>query len=130
MNLRLQISIILIGFILLFSILKMVQRGRLELKYGMLWITTSLVFVLMAAFPGIASLLAGLIGIQEPTNAVFLILILFELVINLSLTLAISKQTSKVKSMAQFIALMDNHNPPERLSISRKCDFKVKNGNS
>ncbi|EGD46872.1 hypothetical protein Cpap_1412 [Ruminiclostridium papyrosolvens DSM 2782] len=110
MNIRLQISILLIGFILLTSILKMVQKTKLDLKYSILWIVSSVMFIIIAAFPVIPHWVADLIGIIEPANAVFLVLILFELGINLNLTITISKQTNKVKNMAQYIALMENQN--------------------
>ncbi len=110
MNLRLQISILLIGLVLLTSILKMVQKTKLELRYSILWIVSSVMFIIIAAFPVIPDCFANLIGIIEPANAVFLVLILFELGINLNLTITISKQTNKVKTMAQYIALMENQN--------------------
>ncbi|HEX2926649.1 MAG TPA: DUF2304 domain-containing protein [Ruminiclostridium sp.] len=110
MNLRLQMSIILLGLVLLMSILRMIQKSKLELKYSILWIVSSVMFISIAVFPAIPFWFANLMGIVEPTNAVFLALILFELGINLNLTITISKQTNKVKTLAQFIALMENHN--------------------
>jgi Uncharacterized conserved protein (DUF2304). len=103
-------SIIFIGLVLLTSILKLVQKTKLELKYSILWIVSSVIFIIIAAFPAIPGWFADIMGIIEPSNAVFLVLILFELGINLSLTVTISKQTNKVKNMAQFIALMENQN--------------------
>ena len=74
----------------------------------MLWIASSVVFILLAIFPVIPKFFAKLIGIYEPTNAVFLILILFVLCINFSLTIALSKQATKVKNISQALALMEN----------------------
>lgn len=108
MDLRLQISIILIGIISLLAIILMIRKEKLELKYSILWIASSIIFILLAVFPSIPKWFAKLIGIYETTNAVFLILILFELCINFSLTTALSKQATKIKNIAQAVALIEN----------------------
>lgn len=107
MELKLQICIIFIGSVSLASIILMIRKEKLDIKYSVLWIVTSVIFIIFAIFPSIPKLFSKLIGIYEPTNAVFLALILFELCINFSLTVALSKQSAKVKDIAQALALLE-----------------------
>lgn len=105
-----QISIIFIGFLLLSITFTTILKGKLELKYGMLWISSGALFIFIAIVPGITKFIAELLGIHEPANAAFLLLILFGLFINLSLTIVLSKQVVKLKNIAQAIALMEKRN--------------------
>ena len=110
MDARLQTSIILIGIISLLTIILMIRKEKVDLKYSMLWIASSAIFILLAIYPAIPKWFARLLGIYEPSNAVFLILILFEFGLNFSLTIALSKQATRLKDIAQALALIEKQN--------------------
>ena len=55
-------------FILLYLLLK---KRSLHLKYTLLWIFSGVLMLALAVFPGLLDWFAGLIGIYEPTNALF-----------------------------------------------------------
>lgn len=106
MNSNLQI-ILLIASILFFGfIVKMVLNYKLDLKYSITWIFSSIIFILITIFPNLLSSLSKLLFIREPVNALFLIVIFFLLVIAFSLTLALSKKSNNIKSLVQELGIL------------------------
>jgi len=87
-------------------ILWMVRKQHLEQKYTLTWLAVAISFVLVAVFNGIVYKLAHILSIQEPVNALFLIIFLFVLVILFTLTVTISKITVNQRKLTQEIALV------------------------
>ena len=57
--------------------------------------------------PGLLDLVAGLLGIATPMNALFAIAIGFIIIILMSLTAIVSKQTERIKNLAQENAMLE-----------------------
>lgn len=103
----LQVAMLLaigVYFLFLFQLLK---RKRLNLKYTLLWILSGAIMLILALFPRILNLFAVLVGIYEPTNALFAIMFFCIIIILMSLTAIVSKLNEQVKRLAQALALLD-----------------------
>lgn len=106
MNVILQTILIIasVGFFLF--ILKMLKSKKLEFKYSIVWIIASFSFIVLSIFPKIVRYVADLLHIVEPVNAVYLIIIFFLLVIVFTLTVALSRNSNRVKALTQEIGIL------------------------
>lgn len=97
------ISIVFLGFVLL-----LVTRGKLLLKYSLMWLFLGLAMFFCAVFPGAVSYLAQLTGFITSANFVFLIAIAVLLAIALSLSVVVSRLLISIKNLTQRIALLES----------------------
>lgn len=106
MNLVLQ-TILIISSTLFFAIVfNMVRIKRLELRYALTWILTGLGFIILSIFPSVLRFVSWVLHIQEATNTVFLLIIFFLLLTVFTLTLTLSQNANKVKTMVQEIGIL------------------------
>ncbi len=99
--------VLIVGTCLFFAyIINMIRIRKLELKYTLLWLFTSISFVVIAIFPGILRSIAKLLFIKEPVNALFLIIFFFLIMIIFSLTVAISAKSTAITALTQEIGII------------------------
>ncbi|MNE84175.1 hypothetical protein D3C80_1810500 [compost metagenome] len=104
--LKLQLLLLFMSILFLLLLINMIKKYELQLKYALLWIVVVLVMIVVAVFPSIAFFFTDVIGIQDPSNFVFLLGILSCLVIIFSLSISISTLSSKMRQMSQEIGLL------------------------
>ncbi|WP_413307044.1 DUF2304 domain-containing protein [Bacillus sp. 1P10SD] len=105
---RLQIILFIASLCTFILIVNMIRKYNLELKYSLLWLFFCIVNVLLAAFSGIGVYTAKFLSIKEPVNAVFLLSFVFQFFLIFSLTLTISKLSSKTSQLAQDVGILKN----------------------
>ena len=91
-------------FALVFHLLK---KKALNLKYTLLWLLSGIIMLVLAIFPQILDFFANLVGIYEPTNALFAVVFFCVIIILMSLTAIVSKLNEKSKRLIQSIALLE-----------------------
>lgn len=111
----LQIQIILIVFILLFLlvILNMICKRELELKYALSWFIMDLALIILVCIPNTMEKLAELLGIYSPVNMVFFLGFVFSLIVIFVLTVTLSRMSSRVRRLAQIVAMMNEYHGDE-----------------
>lgn len=62
---------------------------------------------IIALFPQIIYVFVKLIGIQTPVNGLYAICIFMMMLILISLTSIVSKQTERIKNLTQYIAILE-----------------------
>src|SRR5205823_10908691 len=73
MGVRIQIvSIVAIGFLLI-GVLELVRRRRLQERYALLWLFSTLVLLVLAVWRGFLADVAKTVGIAYPPSALFVI---------------------------------------------------------
>lgn len=87
-------------------IINMVRVKKLELKYALTWILTSFSFVILTVFPEVLYFIAGLLHIELPVNALYLCILFLLLLIVFSLSVAVSRQALRIKTLIQEIGLI------------------------
>lgn len=131
---RLRIAVlmaVLVYFLIVFYLLK---RKTLHLKYTLLWLTAGLAMFALAVWPQILLTLTSLVGIYDPTNALFVAALFFVIMILMSLTAIVSKLNDKNKRLIQTIALLEKRiRELEEMQESEvlqddKCDSKCQSG--
>lgn len=87
-------------------IVNMVRTKKLELKYALTWMLTSIAFVVMALFPETLYFMASLLGVELPVNALFLAVIFLLIMIVFTLSVAVSRQGLRIKTLVQEIGMI------------------------
>ena len=105
LHLRIILAVaVCIYFALLFGFVK---KKTLALKYTLLWWAAGVGVGGLVIFPELLVILSSLFGISDPMNALFFIGIFFIVLILLSLTAIVSKQTERIKRLAQENAMLE-----------------------
>lgn len=99
--------VLVIGSVLFFAfIINMVRTKKLELKYALIWIITSLSFVVMSVFPQTVFFISKILDVEVPANALFLCIIFLLLLMVFALTVAVSRQAGRIKRLVQEVGLL------------------------
>ncbi len=104
---RLTVALILAIVIFFIAVLWLLKNRRLALKYTLLWFLTGFLMLLLVLFPGLMNLAASLVGIQSRMNALYIFLIAFLIILVLSLTSIVSRQTDRIRSLAQAQSILE-----------------------
>ena len=106
MSIVLRIGLTLGSIVFLCVVVRLVLRGKLQLKYSLLWMFLSLAVFVAALFPNLVSKISGLLGIDVTSNFVFLAGFIFMFGICLSLSVIVSWQARDIRSLVQQVALL------------------------
>ena len=107
MALKLQLFAIAGSAVLFFVIFELLRRRRLIERYALLWLLSSIVLLVLAAWTGLLDLISEALGIAYPPNALFLIAFAFVLLLLLHFSIAISRLSNETKVLAQDLARLD-----------------------
>lgn len=110
MNTRTQILVIVIAVLVLLMIGQLIRKKKMELKYALLWIILSISILILGIFPQLITVLANFFGVQTPVNMLFFVGFCFSLLIIFSLSTALSRNSEKIKKLAQELALLEKQN--------------------
>ena len=100
--------LLLIGvFVFFITILLLMKKGKLGLKYSLIWFLTGLVLLICGIFPNLIIALTHLVGIKSEVNAVFFIGVCFLLIIILFLTSVVSGLNDSVRGLTQSQAILE-----------------------
>lgn len=106
MELKLRIILLVFSVLGLILLTLMVKKYRLELKYALLWVSMSILFVILALIPSLGDLIAHMMGIKEPVNAIYFLGIISLLSISFSLTISLSRSSNRIKNLTQEVGLI------------------------
>ncbi len=95
---------VLFYYVMLFFMLK---KGRLILKYALLWLLAGLALAIFLIRPEVLYKTSDLIGVSNPVNAVFLLFAGITLLLVLSLTSIVSQFNKTNRQTIQKMALLE-----------------------
>jgi hypothetical protein len=104
---RVDIAAVLASLCLLGLVLELVRRRKLEERYSLLWLLTSIVLLILSLWRDFLDILAGLVGIFYPPTALFLVGFGFVLLILLQFSIVVSRLSIENKGLAQKLAIME-----------------------
>lgn len=100
--------VLIIGVISYFVVILMfLKRKALALKYSLLWLVAGAVLGIMVIWPQSLIQFVRLLGITDSMNGLFILCIAFLIMILMSITSIVSKQTDKIKNLTQAMAKME-----------------------
>ena len=88
------------------SILQLLRRRQLREKYAVLWLVLSAAVVGVAAFPQLLTAAAQVTGVQVPSNLLFFVAILVQLVVSVQLSWEVSRLEDETRALAEEVALV------------------------
>ncbi|HRY10478.1 MAG TPA: DUF2304 domain-containing protein [Candidatus Nanopelagicales bacterium] len=87
-------------------VIEMLRRGFLREKFAVLWLLVSAGLVIIAVFPGVLRWAANLVGVQVPSNLLFMMSALLLLVVSVQLSNEVSRVEARTRRLAEEIALL------------------------
>jgi hypothetical protein len=100
---RIVAAVLAIAFMLL--ILDLIRRDRLQERYSVVWFVAGLGMLIGAAFPGLLTVVADLMGVRDTNVALFSIVSLLLLGLALNFSVIMSRQDAQITRLAQERAL-------------------------
>ncbi len=104
---------------LLLYIVEMVRRRKLREEYSILWLSGSVIVLVLSVKQDWLNRFSAAVGIAYPPSLLFLIGILFIVLILIHFSITISKLQQMNKKLSQEIALMKSMPPKEAPSRTR-----------
>jgi hypothetical protein len=111
---RIAVLSIIASLGLLLYILEMVRRRRLREEYSILWLTGSVIVLVLSVKQDWLDRISAAAGIAYPPSLLFLIGMAFIVLILIHFSVTISTLRQENKKMAQEIALMKSVDPPDK----------------
>lgn len=106
MSLNLQIVAVLFLLAILVSIIYILRKGRIAIKYALVWFFAALMLLIFVIFPGLMNSLTNLLGFEVGSNMIFAGLIAMLIFINIALTVIVSGQSSKIRLLIQEVSML------------------------
>ncbi len=107
---RQLLASLIIGLFILIVIVRLVQRGKLDIAYCWVWLGIGVGILLTVLRYDWLVRFSALIGAVTPTTTVFLLGFVVVLLMCLQFSLVVSQQRRQIRRLAQHIALLDR--PP------------------
>ena len=86
-------------------ILELIRRDRLQERFSVVWFVAGLGMLVGAAFPGLLTLVADVMGVRDTNVALFSIVLLLLLGLALNFSVIMSRQAAQITRLAQERAL-------------------------
>ena len=105
MSIRIKCVIIVVLILGLLKILGLIERNKLELKYALSWLFLELGILIITLIPNLLNVISKVLGIYNEINMLFFLGFVFIILVIFSLTMSLSRNSERVRKMAQEIAL-------------------------
>ena len=105
MSIRIKCVIIAVLILGLLKILGLIKKNKLELKYALSWLFLELGILIITLIPNLLNVMSKVLGIYNEINMLFFLGFVFIILVIFSLTMSLSRNSERVRKMAQEIAL-------------------------
>jgi len=102
-----QIIALVATLAILLLILELVRRRRLVERYALLWMSVALALFVLAIWTDGLDVIADLMGIEEPANAIFILAFGTVFLLLLNFSVATSRLSEETKILAQETARLE-----------------------
>jgi hypothetical protein len=103
-NMQVFAVVVLLAF--LGWVVNLVRHHRLSLRDSLIWLLSTFAALLVTAFPQLLVWTARALQVEVPANALFALTFLYVLVNLLSITIAVSTNSARVRRLTQESALL------------------------
>lgn len=97
------VAIALAAFLLVFELLR---RRRLRQKYAFLWVLVSTLTVLLSIFPGLLQVASAGLGVEVPSNLLFLVSLLILFGVSLQLSIEVGVLEEQTRRLAEDVGAL------------------------
>ena len=106
-SVTLRITLCLAIIIYLILILYFLKKKALELKYTLLWLLAGMILALCVFFPNVLYRFVRFLGIESMMNGLYVLCIGFIVILMMSLTSIVSRQSFKIRALIQDNAMLE-----------------------
>lgn len=108
MNTNLIIVSILFSAFIIISILVLLRKKKVNIKYSLIWIILFLILLIATIIPGFLIWLTHLLGFRTASNMVISLILAVLVIITITLTLIVSSQDRKIRLLIQEVSMLKN----------------------
>ncbi|POH58458.1 DUF2304 domain-containing protein [Arthrobacter glacialis] len=101
-----NLAALLLALAIVGLVLEMLRRKKFREKYATLWLVVGALTVVLAAFPQLLNIAAELLGVQLPSNLLFILSILLLLGVCLHLSWELSVLEDETRTLAEEVAIL------------------------
>ena len=121
-NLTLRLDMFLGAVVFLVVILWLLKKGRLMVRYSIIWLMAGGALLVFAVFPYIVLVLRDWLNMEMPVNVIFTLVLAFVLLLLLSLSTIVSGFAEKLKRLAQENALLEKRVRELEQALAQRTD--------
>ena len=125
MSLQIRLMAILASCVILLTVVDLIRREKLRARYSLFWLLVGFIFLIFSLWGNLLNLVARIIGIYSPSNALFFIGFVGTVVILLHFSVIISTLSLENKKLIEKLSILSWR--VEELEKSRKLRRKRKN---
>ena len=107
MSFLLRVTLIVCAVIVLAFVVRKIKKSQFTAGDSIFWLALSVGLVLVAVFPGIAFFFSNALGIQSPSNFVFLAIIALLIIHQFTIQAELSTLRAKFTALVQEVTLRD-----------------------
>jgi hypothetical protein len=107
MLIELRLLMLFVIAVLFIFFIYMLRKGKMDLKYCLVWLFGLFGIAIFCIFPGLLFGLSNLLGIEVAANMLFLVCIAFLACICISLTVVVSRLSNRLRQLTQNIAILE-----------------------
>lgn len=101
-----NVAAFLLALAIVGLVTEMLRRKKLREKYAIWWLVVGVATLVLAAFPQLLVVVAQLVGVQLPSNLLFILSILMLLGVCLHLSWEISVVEEETRALAEEVAIL------------------------
>ena len=106
MSNSLIITVIIFALVLGFSVLYLLLKNRIPVKYALVWLFSTIFIIIIALIPNLMEKLAKLLGFELLSNMVLCLFIAILMFLTLILTVMMAGQKKKTTLLIQELSLL------------------------
>ena len=104
---KVQVVALIVTLGILLMVLELVRRRRLAERYALLWMGVSIALLVLAIWRNGLDVIADLMGVEQPANAIFILAIGAGFVLLLHFSVATTRLSEETKILAQESARLE-----------------------
>ena len=116
----LRVVLIVVSILTTFMIMRKIRQSKLQIEDSIFWLGFSSILIVFSIFPGLPDLLAELAGTYTTANFIYLSVIFLLIVKKFHMSIKQSQLETKIKDLAQKIALDENERGKEAQTSVKK----------
>ena len=116
----LRVVLIVVSILTTFMIMRKIRQSKLQIEDSIFWLGFSSILIVFIIFPGLPDLLAELAGTYTTANFIYLAVIFLLIVKMFHMSIKQSQLETKIKDLAQKIALDENERGKEAQTSVKK----------
>ena len=106
MNSKLIMISFFFALFIIFTILYLVRKEKINIKYAIVWLLLFGILALLLIIPNLLTIITKFLGFEVSSNMIFAIIISVLIIISISLSTIVSTQDRKIRKLIQELSII------------------------